>query len=211
MTQHVSILAFPAFCGAAVLSPELFRAWLNPHWNSGVVATQFILLSGIPLVLYYCIDSALLAAKQSSVFNWMATLQALTIVATVLCVAPFGLNLICLSLALRAWLLLPVFLLWFRRACHVSVNVALRPALCSLVGAVIMAAVLSLPFLRPQWLSIRYDFIFLIVTGAAVYAIYLRTFAREQLMAFLGELFSRRWALPQHAPSTSNLRSTTSR
>ena len=47
-------------------------------------------------------------------------------------------------------------------------------------------------------------------TGTAFYAIYLRTFARDQLMAFLGELFSRRWALPQHATSTSDPQSTTS-
>src|SRR5262249_34509570 len=43
-----------------------------------------------------------------------------------------------------------------------------------------------------------------LLTGTAFYAIYLRTFARDQLMAFLGELFSHRWALPQHAPSTSD-------
>jgi PST family polysaccharide transporter len=190
--QHASILAFPAFCGAAALSPDLFRIWLNQQWMPGVVPTQLILLSGLPLAVYYCIDSALLAAKQSSVFKWIATLQTLTIMATVLCVAPFGLNLICLSLAVRAWVMLPIFLLWFRRSCRVPVYAVLRSALCSLVGAVIMAALLSLPFLRPHWFYSRYDFIFLVIAGTAFYIVYLRTFARDQLKAFLGEIFSRR-------------------
>jgi O-antigen/teichoic acid export membrane protein len=192
MTQHASILAFPVFCGAAALSPDLFRVWLNHRWMPGVVPAQFILLSGVPLVLYYCIDSALLAAKQSSVFKWMATLQTLTIIISVLCVAPFGLDRICLSLAVRSWMLLPIFLLWFRRSCRLSVYAALRPALCALLGAVIMAALLNLPFLRPQWFYRRYDFIFLVVVGTAFYAGYLRSFARDQLKAFLGEIFSRR-------------------
>jgi O-antigen/teichoic acid export membrane protein len=192
MTQHASILAFPVFCGAAALSPDLFRVWLNHRWMPGVVPTQLMLISGVPLAFFYCIDSAFLGAKQSSVFKWTATLQTLTIMITVLCVAPFGLDMICLSLAIRSWVLLPIFLLWFRRACRLSVYTALRPALYALVGAVIMAALLNLPFLRPQWFSRRYDFIFLVIIGTAVYTVYLRSFARDQLKAFLGEIFSRR-------------------
>jgi PST family polysaccharide transporter len=192
MTQHTSIIAFPALCGAAALSPDLFRIWLNEQWQPGVIPTQFILLSGLPLVLYYCIDSALLAAKQSTVFKWVAMFQTLTTLTTVLCVVPFGLDLTCLSLAVRAWVLLPIFLLWFHRSCNVSIYLALGPALRSLVGAVIMAALVSLPFLRPQWFYSRYDFIFLVIAGTAFYIAYLRTFARDQLRVFLGEIFSRR-------------------
>jgi PST family polysaccharide transporter len=192
MTQNVSVLSFPFFCGAAALTPDLFRMWLDQRWMAGVIPTQLILLSGLPVVLFYCIDSALLAAKLSSVFKRMATLQALAITTTVLCVAPFGLDLVCLSLAVRAWVLLPIFLLLFGRSCHMSVYNPLRPPLRALIGAIIMAVLLNLPFLRPTWSYQRFDFIFLVVIGIAFYGIYLYTFARGQLRTLLGDIFSHR-------------------
>jgi O-antigen/teichoic acid export membrane protein len=188
MVQQVSILSFPLFLGAAALVPELFRLWLDHRWVAGIVPTQLILLSGLPLVLFYCIDAALLAGNLSSVFRKMANLQGLTTVVTVLCCAPFDLNVTCLALAIRPWLLLPVFLVMFGRECRVPVDSALRPPLRLLIGAIVMAVLLSLPFLRPAWLYHGLDFAFLIVAGMLFYAVYLYCFARGELRALLSNV-----------------------
>jgi len=189
MVQNVAILSFPFFLGVTAVVPELFRIWLDQRWAPGVVPVQLILLSGLPLALFYCMDAALLAGSLSDVFRRMATWQGITLVATVLCTAPFGLDVTCLALAIRPWLLLPFFLVVFGRACRIPVYAALRPPLRSLVGAISMAVLLSLPFLRPAWLGQGVDFVFLIVSGVVFYVIYLFLFARGEFKALVFELF----------------------
>ena len=105
MVQNVAVLSLPIFFGAASLAPDLFRIWLGQLWLPGVIPTQLIILSGLPLALFYCFDSALLAGNLSTVLKRMATLQALTITVTVLFTAPGGLDLVCVSLVVRQWLL----------------------------------------------------------------------------------------------------------
>jgi hypothetical protein len=116
----------------------------------------------------------------------------LTITATVLCAAPFGLDVVCLSLAARQWALLPIFLVLFGRACHTPSYSAIRPSLLSLIGAITMAALLNMPFLRPSWRYQDYDFILLVITGMAFYLIYLYSFARDQLRTLLVDIFFHR-------------------
>jgi PST family polysaccharide transporter len=192
MVQKVSILSFPLFLGMTALVPELFRLWLDHRWAAGVVPTQLILLSGLPLVLFYCIDAALLAGNLSGVFRKMANLQGLTIIVTVLCCAPFGLDVTCLALAIRPWLMLPLFLAMFGRACRMPVFAALWSPLRLLVGAVTMAALLSQPFLRPAWLYHGVDFAFLVVAGVAFYLTYLYCFARGELRLLVSTVLSYR-------------------
>ena len=188
ITQKASVLSFPLFLGAAALVPDLFRVWLGERWLEGIVPTQLILLSGVPFVFFYCIDAALLAANLSSVFKKMATVQTLTIVATVLCAAPFGLDLTCLCLAIRSWLLLPFFLWLVCRSCRLPVYDFLGLPIRSLLGAVVMAALLTLPFFRPAWFDPKLDFVFLVVLGMTFYGIYLYGFSRAQLKALLAGL-----------------------
>ena len=192
MVQDVALLSFPVLLGAAVMMPDLLRVWLDQRWLAGTVAAQLVMLSGLSLVFSYCLDAAFLAAKLSSVFSAMATAQAVTVLITVLCAAPFGLNATCLALAVRPWLLLPVFLLVFRRRCHVPGFPVLLLPLRSLLGAVVMTGVVSLPFLRPAWLDEKLNFVVLIMTGVVVYGAFLYSFSRAQLTATLAGLFAHR-------------------
>lgn len=185
MVQSVSILSFPLILGLTALVPQLFSLWLDRRWAAGVVPTQLILLSGLPMVLFYCIDAALLAGNSSALFRKMANLQGLTTAVTVLCCAPFGLDVTCLALAIRPWLVVPLFVTMFSRECRIPVYSALRSPLRLLVGAIIMAALLSLPFLHPTWLHHWIDFGLLIVAGMAFYASYLFCFARGELRILL--------------------------
>jgi len=192
MAQNVAVLFFPILLGTAVIMPDLFRVWLDQRWQAGTVAAQLIMLSGLPLVFYYCIDAALLAAKLSSLFRTMATVQTVTVLVTMLGVAPFGLNATCLALAVRPWILLPLFLVVFYRQCHLPVLKVLRPPLSSLLGAIIMAGTVSLPFLHLVWLDGRLNLIVLVTIGAVVYGAFLYSFSRDQLIEALTGFFPRR-------------------
>jgi O-antigen/teichoic acid export membrane protein len=205
MVQNASVLAFPFFLGTAALAPSLFHLWLKQQWQVGIVPTQLIVLGGLPMVLFSSFDVALLAANLSSVVRRIATLQCVTVAATVLCAAPFGLTAACLALAVRSWLLLPVVFLIFRRATNISGRSALVPAVRPLIGAVIMAGLLSLPFPQPTWMNAALLFALQVIAGIAFYFSYLYFFARGDLRPFLSG-FKSRDAATKLSPS-SHLRS----
>ena len=191
MVQNASILSFPFFLGTAALAPSLFHLWLKQQWQAGIVPAQLILLSGVPMVLFYSFDAALLAGGLSSVVRRIATLQGVTVGATVLCAAPFGLTAACLALAVRSWLLLPFVFIEFRRATNVPGRSALLPSVRALIGAVIMAGLLSLPFSHPSWMNGALEFAVQVIAGIVFYLSYLYFFARGELRRFLSGVMSR--------------------
>jgi O-antigen/teichoic acid export membrane protein len=192
MVQNVSLLSFPIFFGAATIAPNLFSVWLDHRWLPGVVPTQLVILGGVPLALFYCFDAALLAANRSAVLRRLANLQTLTVTATVLCTATFGLNVVCLSLAARQWLLLPISLILFSRAILMPIYNALRSALLSISGAISMAVILMLFMLQTSFSNEYYNVCTIIVFGVAFYSIYFLCFGRDQLKSFINDVvFSR--------------------
>lgn len=192
MAQDVSLLSLPILLGTAAIMPDVFGVWLDQRWSAGLVPAQFVVLSGVPLVLFYCFDSAFLAAKLSSVFKRMATIQAVTTMATVACVAPFGLEPTCLALAIRPWALFPLYVWALRRRCHVPGYGFLWPPLRSLLGAVAMGALLNLAFVRTSWGHPKLNIFGLIGIGILIYAAFAYSFSRRQLKAFLAGLFAYR-------------------
>jgi O-antigen/teichoic acid export membrane protein len=194
MVQDASILSFPFFLGTAALVPSLFHLWLNQQWQAGIVPAQLIVLSGAPMVLFYSIDAALLAGNLSSMFRRIANLQGVTLAVTVLCAAPFGLTATCLALAVRPWMLLPVVVIMFRRATNIPARSVLLPSASSLIGAVIIAGFLSLPFLHPTWMNGALELALQVIAGIVIYFSYLYFFARDELQSFLSPVLSRvRW------------------
>jgi PST family polysaccharide transporter len=192
MTQSVSLLAFPLLLGAAALAPDLFRLWLGQRWQAGIVPAQLLLLSGLPLVLFYCIDAALLAANMSSLFKWLSTIQMLSITIVVLCVSTLGLNIVCVALAVRPWVVLPFFLARLQSAVALPVLRVLRQPCLSLLGAVIMGALLRLPiFHLPSHFPVL-NFAFLIAAGVAMYGIFLMGFSRNQLKVLFSDILALR-------------------
>ena len=189
MVQNASILSFPLFLGMAALAPSLFHLWLKQEWQAGIVPAQLILLSGVPMVLFYSFDAALLAGNLSSVFRKFANLQGLTVAVTVLCAAPFGLTATCLALAVRPWVLLPAFVIMFQRATNISGHNAVLPCVRSLIGAVIMAGILGLPWFHPT--NGALELALLMIFGIAIYLSYLYCFARGELRTALSSVLSR--------------------
>ena len=185
MAQNASILSFPFFLGTAALAPSLFHLWLNQQWQAGIVPAQLILLGGVPMVLFYSFDAALLAGNLSSVVRRIASLQFVTVGATVLCAAPFGLTATCLALAARAWLLLPIVFVIFRRATNIPARSALLPSARALIGAVIMAALLCLPSPHPGWMNSAVVFALQVIAGILVYFSYFYCFMRNEFQSFV--------------------------
>ncbi len=192
VTQNIALLSFPMFIGAAVLTPDLFQAWLDHRWAAGVIPMQLILLGGVPLAIFYCIDAAFFAANQSRLFAWTATVQTLTISLAVLCVAPWGLNLTALALAVRPWVLLPIFLLLLHRSCQLPILRTLSAPLLSLIGAVIMGIVLSTPYMHPAWLHHAPTLVLLVLVGMALYAAFLYGFLWAQVKTLMSAIFINR-------------------
>lgn len=176
--------------GAAALATTLFHLLLKQQWQAGIVPTQLIVLGGVPMVLFYCFDAALLAGNLSSVLRRIANLQGMTIAATVLCTAPFGLTAACLALAVRPWLTLPVVFMIFRRATSIPGRSALLPAIRPLIGAVIMAGLLSLPFPNPPWMNGALEFALRVIGGITFYFSFL-FFLRAETYAICCLLFCR--------------------
>src|SRR5258708_38848116 len=97
--QKVSMLSFPCFLGLAALVPELFRLGLAERWAGGIVPTQLMLLSALPLTVFYSIAAALLATNLSSLVRKMTYWQGLALSASVPSSAPFRLIMPFLALA----------------------------------------------------------------------------------------------------------------
>lgn len=189
VAQNVSLLSFPVFVGAAAVTPEIFRVWLDQRWSAGVLPMQLILLSGVPLAIFYCIDAAFFAANLSNMFARAATVQAVTISATVLCSGGLGLDATCAALAIRPWILLPFFLAALRGSCHLTIWKAMRSPTICLIGAAAMGAVLNLPFLHPAWMHQLPTLVLLVALGSALYVTYLYCFLWTQFKALLGGVF----------------------
>ena len=149
-----------------------------------------MLLGGLPLTLFYSIDAALLATNLSSLFRKMAQWQGLTLIATVLCAAPFGLNITCLALAIRSWIAMPALAIIFGRSCNIPIYRVLLSSLHPLIGATCMAALVSLPLLHPAWLNRGIDVVLLVAVGILFYIAYLYCFARAQLAECMADVFS---------------------
>ena len=132
------------------------------------------------------------AGRQSFIrLPQVRNLQVVTVAVTVLCAAPFGLTATCLALAVRPWLLLPFVFMIFRRATNIPGRSALLPPVRALIGAVIMAGLLSLPFLHPTWMNGALEFALQVIAGIVIYFSYLYCFARGEFRFLLSAVLSR--------------------
>jgi PST family polysaccharide transporter len=192
MACDAAILSFPIILGATILMPDLFHMWLDHRWLPGIVPAQWMMLSGVPVLFTASLDVAFLAARQSGVYARISMWHAVTTVVTVVLCAPLGLGGMCLCLAIRPWLLLPVLSRMARRRLHLNAAAAFIPPVRSLAGAILMAAILALPVLRPAWLDPRVTFCGLILLGIAIYGLWCQLFTREPLRDALSGLFAPR-------------------
>ena len=88
----------------------------------------------------------------------------------------------------------------FRRATNIPGRSALLPSVRALIGAVIMAGLLSLPFPHPTWMNGALVLALQVIAGIVIYFSYLYCFARGALRSFLSTVLSRLFTDPRRSP-----------
>jgi O-antigen/teichoic acid export membrane protein len=132
---RMSVLCFPACLGGAVLGPLLIRVWLDPKWYGAIVPSQFLLLSTVTAVSFYSGSAALVALNQMKWDAFVSVLQTVTMAVTALIFGRYGLIVVTLALALRAFALIPLQLGLLARLCGVTVRNFLGSQALPLVAA----------------------------------------------------------------------------
>lgn len=192
MVEEISFLAFPLLLGAAAITPLLFSLWLDKRWFDAILPTQLMLISGVPLVLSYCVDASLLASRSSSTLVRTNGIQSLTLCATIFLFAPLGLNITCVAVAIRPWLVAPVSLYFLRKYCGVSFGAIWPVQAVPLFGAVLMAIFVALTtrIAEASALPRIPFFVGLVAAGVMIYFAYLYWFFPDRLKVPLRSIFA---------------------
>lgn len=137
--RKVSVMCFPICFAAAALTPTLFHAWLDRRWAGGIVATQLMLLTCVPIVTSYCATSTLMALNRQKSEAFISAVQTASILLVVWCAARFGLTAVVFALLLRPLILLPLPAAYLRR-CGVSVRTLVQGQVPALLASVVFGA-----------------------------------------------------------------------
>ena len=193
MMRDIALIACPMSLGAAATIPVLFSVWLDARWQAGILASQLMLLTIPPLVVFYASTSILLALNFPADEAKTSAAQSVTNALFTLAGVPFGLDALCLLLTVRVFLLLPYPMFLLARTCgipgRVIADAITLPFVMSLVmgGAVLwISPFLVTRFGGPMALAA------LCVAGIAVYALMVGVFARKDVHL----IFSRQPQLP---------------
>ncbi len=140
LLRSLSFVAFPITAGLAAVTPALFTVWLGHRWQGAETATQLMVLTTAPSVLFYCTTSVLMGLRLSRLEVVIQAVASLSAVAIAWQVAPFGLNAVCQTLLLRLVLLLALPL-WILK---VRAGLPVRSVLKAVLGAGVSATLMGL-------------------------------------------------------------------
>ena len=73
--------------------------------------------------------------------------------------------------------------------CYIPIFRTLSSPLRSLIGAILMGVILTLPYLHPSWLHQLPALIFLVAVGVALYFAFLYGFLWSQLKTLMAAIF----------------------
>lgn len=189
LMRGVAVLAFPMAIGAAATLPLLYSIWLDARWQPGVFGAQALLFTVLPLVVCYCSGSILLALNFPGLDARTAMLQTVSNALCVLAAAPFGLDIVCLVMAVRQILFLPYPALVVARACGIPMRIMVRAltvpfALSAAMGLVVVAASAILVALAGPHIALVGS----VAIGGVTYAALLRLFAPEEAQRILNRV-----------------------
>lgn len=142
-TQTASIVAFPAFLGAAALAPDLIATVFGAQWiPESVQVFQVLAIVGMLHALFYFNPAVLLACNRPDWRLLVNVLNAITNVIAYTIAVQFGLVAVAAAYVVRGYLLAPVQFWMLRRLIDVRVRTYLRNISVPLVGALGMAGLL---------------------------------------------------------------------
>jgi O-antigen/teichoic acid export membrane protein len=168
--RQIGFVAFPVCVGLAAIMPYLFARFLDQRWIGGVAPTQIMALMGIPAAFYYLFTAAVLAVRQPRLDSRVAVATNSTTALAVLLAAPFGLYASCLAMLAQRIMLMPLPLVYLRRAIGVSPAAIVLTQLPILGAAIAMGAMVTLvaPAITNR-LGLSFGLVILMVVGVCVY------------------------------------------
>jgi PST family polysaccharide transporter len=197
----VSVVAFPAFAGAAVVAPDLVPTLFGDGWGPSVPVFQALAFIGILYALFYFNTAVFLGAGRP---GWRLGLTVFNTIANVVVfglAVPYGIWAVAVGFAARGYVTAPVALWALRRVVGLPLRAYLRLLVAPTVATVAMAAaVAGLRWALAEAVAVPMRLGLGIAGGAGVYVAVLAVVAPARL-AVLRPLAAR--VLPQATGQTS--------
>jgi O-antigen/teichoic acid export membrane protein len=180
INQLMSVVAFPAFLGVAILAPEITIAIFGPQWIPSIPVMQVLACVGIVRSLS-SLGRAVLAAIGQPQWSWsLYLLETLLSVIGFLFAVKWGIMVVALALASGSYLVFPLTVWVIGRVAKIPYQPYLRQSIPPLVGAIVM--VVSIAIFKqasanvlppPAILAIG------MILGAIVYGLFIKIFSPE--------------------------------
>lgn len=170
VTRLVSFITFPAFLGMATLAPEIIQTLFGEKWLPSAPVMQFLALTGITQSLF-TISGLVMAAVGKPSWNLrIMFLNTITNVIGFAIAVQWGIVAVAASLAIWAYLLLPVQIWAIYKLLQVKLITYFAQFVAPLIGTLIMAvAVLGAKYFLSGLTNSSVLLIVYIAIGAITY------------------------------------------
>jgi O-antigen/teichoic acid export membrane protein len=138
-TRFVALVAYPSFFGAAAIAEPFVRLAFGPHWSVSAHIMSIICIGAAPAILGYMAFAALTALGHSRQVFWVNVASVISSLAVAAMAARFGLLVIALGLAIRAYVAGAANMLILRRVVGVDLVELARALLPPFVSAAVMS------------------------------------------------------------------------
>jgi PST family polysaccharide transporter len=140
-----SLAAFPAFCGLAVLAPQIVDALLGPKWQPSVVLIQILALHGLRVAITYFV-TGVVTSTGNAALELRVLLVGVAVKAVALAIGiQFGVLGVAWAVVAASYATLPLTFYALRRSTGLTAASYLRQTLAPAIAAAVMgAAVLGL-------------------------------------------------------------------
>jgi O-antigen/teichoic acid export membrane protein len=180
LLEDTALVAFPIVCGSAAIAPLVFTIALDNRWQPAALPTQMLIMSVIPMLLYFAATSVLLALKFPRDESILSFAQMVFNALIVLCTAPYGLNVVCFWIASRPVLLLPILFRILSRRCGIAPHVIGAAIFPALIASLVMGC--AVMFAEPVFergIGLSASLFALVGLGVLVYAVMVGIIARQ--------------------------------
>jgi PST family polysaccharide transporter len=143
VTRTGSVLILPGYVGLALVAPELTVLLFGATWTDAGPVAAIMFLSGPVLGAQAFSGSLLYAAGHPEVVLRFRVIATAANVAGFVAAVPFGILAVAAAFTIRAYLFLPLLLVWTRRHAAVPIGEYLAQVRGTAVATVAMAAVMA--------------------------------------------------------------------
>lgn len=172
--RFVSLVAFPAFAGLAVLGEDLIVVVLGAQWQPSGLVLQILALSGIVLAIQYVNGAAMMALGRANLRLLLLAVYGVCNTVAFIVAVRHGIVAVAAAYTICAYALAPLDTLLNRRLGAVSVRALLRAIRSQAIATVVMAAgLLALTTMALQDTDAWPRLLIATIVGVTVYAVVL--------------------------------------